>query len=146
MPVLHRFARPRLWQGLWWAAIAAVFVVCLLPGPDLPRVPEGGDKVEHVLAYFILAAGAVLLHARRATLWRPALGLLLMGILIEILQGALTATRSADAADALADAIGIAAGLALAWTPVRGWLRALDRRLFGRQRAPKGVRDRSPRA
>lgn len=127
--VLHPFARRRLWQGLWWLGIVGVFAACLLPAPDLPRVPEGGDKIEHALAYFVLALGAVLLHARRATLWRPALGLLAMGVLIEILQGALTTTRSADAADALADAFGILAGLGLAWTPVRGWLLALDRRL-----------------
>lgn len=124
--------RPRLWRGLWWLGIAAVFVACLLPGPDLPQVPEGGDKVEHFLAYFVLGGWAVQLHARRATLWKPALGLLLMGILIEILQGTLTTTRSADVADALADAVGIAAGIALAWTPARGWLLALDRRLSGR--------------
>jgi VanZ family protein len=130
MSVLHPFARPRLWQGLWWVGIVAVFVVCLLPAPDLPQLPEGGDKVEHFLAYFLLAGAAAQLHAQRVTLWRPALGLLLMGILIEILQGMLTTTRSADVADALADAAGVVAGLALAWTPVRGWLLALDRKLF----------------
>lgn len=130
MPVLRPFARPRLWQGLWWIGVAVVFAVCLLPAPDLPQVPEGGDKVEHFLAYFLLAAASAQLHARRATLWRPALGLLLMGVLIEVLQGALTATRSADPADALADAVGVIAGLALAWTPARGWLQALDRKLF----------------
>lgn len=126
---LHPFARPRLWRALWWSGIVAVFVVCLLPGPKLPQVPEGGDKVEHFLAYFILAGWSAQLHARRTALWKPASGLLLMGILIEILQGMLTTTRGADVADALANALGIVAGLAVAWTPARGWLLALERKL-----------------
>ena len=138
MRVLHSFARPRLWQGLWWLGVVAVFAVCLLPAPDLPQVPQGGDKVEHLLAYFVLAVGAVLLHARRVTLWRPALGLWLMGVLIEILQGTLTTTRSADVADALADTIGLALGLSLACTPLRGCLFALDQRLFGARSRTRG--------
>lgn len=123
--------RPWLWQGVWWLAVLSVFAVCLLPSAELPQVPVGGDKVEHFLAYALLAAAAMQLHARRTTLWRPALGLLLMGALIEVLQATLTSSRSGDAADLLADALGVLFGLVLAWTPLRGCLAALDRWLFG---------------
>jgi VanZ family protein len=124
--------RPRLWRALWGLAIVAVFVVCLLPGADLPPVPEGGDKVEHFVTYLLLAWGAVQLFARPRPLLLALLGLVLMGGVIEVLQGALTVDRAADPADALANTLGVLAGAALRLTPLRWTLQRLDRRLFGR--------------
>lgn len=112
---------PRLWAGLWWLAVLAVVVVCLMPPPPL-ALPQNSDKVEHFLAYFVLAASAVQLYrAGRPLLW-VGWGLVLLGIAIEFAQGALTATRTADAMDALADTIGVLAGLATALTPWRDLL------------------------
>ena len=107
---------PRVWLGLWWLAIAVTIVVCLIPPPPL-ALPQGSDKVEHFLAYFLLGGSAVQVFQRgRALLWVAA-GLVLMGVGIEIAQGALTETRMADPADALANTIGVVAGLATALTP-----------------------------
>lgn len=47
--------RPLLWLSLWIAAILVVIIASVLPQKDLPQVPAGGDKVEHLLAYFLLA-------------------------------------------------------------------------------------------
>ncbi|MCA1713569.1 MAG: VanZ family protein [Gammaproteobacteria bacterium] len=123
---LKPLRRPLLWSGLWIGAIAAVVVVSLVPAPDLPQVPPGGDKVEHFLAYFALAAGAVQLYARWPALLGAGLGLVLMGIGLEHAQGVLTATRVMDRWDALANTLGVIAGLATALTPWRDALLRFD--------------------
>lgn len=124
---LKPFRRPWLWAGLWSLAIAAVVVVSLAPPPPMPPV-EGGDKIGHFLAYAALAAGAVQLYARWPSLLGAGIGLVLMGIGLEWAQGALTETRHMDRADALADTLGVIAGLATQLTPWRDLLLRLDKR------------------
>ena len=127
---LKPLRRPRLWLGLWGLAIAVVIAVCLMPPPPLPPLPDNSDKLEHLLAYFLLAAGAVQLFAtRRALLW-TALGLVALGIGIELAQGLLTATRAADPIDALANTVGVTLGLGVRWTPWRDLLLRWERRLW----------------
>ncbi|WHL20548.1 VanZ family protein [Stenotrophomonas acidaminiphila] len=102
--------------------------VCLLPPPPLPPLPENGDKAEHLIAYFLLAASAVQLFRRGRALAAVGLALVAMGVCIEFAQGALTATRSADPFDALANTLGVAVGLATAFTPLRDLLLRLQPR------------------
>jgi VanZ family protein len=128
---LKPLRHPRLWLSLWWLAVVLVFVVCLVPAPDLPMAPPGGDKIEHFLAYFLLAASAVQLYEGRRVLWRVAIGLVVLGIAVEFAQGALTTTRSMDPWDAVADAIGVAIGLASVLTPWRDLLLRLEARMSG---------------
>lgn len=127
---LKPFRRRWLWAGLWSLAIAALVVVSLLPGPELPRVP-GGDKLQHVLGYAALAAGAVQLYDRWSSLLGAGLGLVLLGIGLEHAQGALTTTRMADPADALANTLGVIAGLGTRLTPWRDLLLRFERRRGG---------------
>jgi len=127
---LKPLRRPRLWLGLWALAIAVAIAVCLMPPPPLPPLPDNSDKLEHLLAYFLLAASAVqLFAARRALLW-AALGLVALGIGIEFAQGLLTATRAADPIDALANTVGVTLGLGVRWTPWRDLLLRWERRLW----------------
>ena len=107
-----------MWLALWFAGITAVVVVCLLPGQDLPRIPLS-DKVEHALAFAALAASAVQLFVRGLPLLVAAVGLLALGVGIELAQAGFTTTRAMEGADVVADAIGIAAGMLVAWTPLR---------------------------
>lgn len=123
---LKPFRRPRLWLGLWWLAIAVVVVVCLVPAPDLPTVPDNADKLEHLLAFALLAAAAAQLFTTRRALLLAGCGLVLLGIAIECAQGAFTSTRSMDAWDAVADALGVLIGLATIWSPWRNLLLRLD--------------------
>ena len=119
---MHPFRRPWLWLGLWLAAVLAVIALSLVAAPKLPEVPTGGDKVEHFLAYFLLAAGAVqLFRIPRYWLWCTA-GLVAMGIGLEFAQGAFTVDRMADPMDALANTLGALGGLAIALTPLRDLL------------------------
>ncbi|MET0756342.1 MAG: VanZ family protein [Pseudoxanthomonas sp.] len=119
---------PRLWLGLWWLAIAALIVVCLVPLDGLPPLPENSDKVEHLAGYFMLAAAGVQLFRGRMLLL-AAFGLVLLGIGVEIAQG-FTAYRSSDAYDAVANTIGVVLGMATALTPWRDLLLHLEKRLL----------------
>ena len=118
---LKPLRHPRFWLAAWLAAVLTVIVICLIPPPPL-ALPQGSDKVEHFLAYFLLAGSAVQLYRRGPALAWAASGLVLMGVGIEFAQGALTETRMADPADALANTIGVLAGVATALTPWRDLL------------------------
>lgn len=126
---LKPLRRPRLWLGLWIAAIVALIVVCLIPLDSLPPLPENSDKVEHLLGYFLLAAAAVQLFGSRLALSLSAVGLVALGIGVEFAQG-FTAYRSSDPTDAAANTLGVLLGMATALTPWRDLLLRLERRLF----------------
>ncbi|AMJ56254.1 MULTISPECIES: hypothetical protein [Stenotrophomonas] len=115
------------WLGLWCAAVVAVIVVCLIPPPPLD-LPQNSDKLEHLLAYFMLSASAVQLFGSRRALCGAALGLVALGVGIEWAQGALTSTRTPDPMDALANSCGVLIGMATALTPLRDVLLRLQRR------------------
>jgi len=127
MPALKPLRRPRLWLSLWCVAIAAVIVGSLLPAADLPPVPAGADKLEHFAGYAVLAAIAVQLFATRAALARAGLGLVALGIVLEVLQSVLTSTRMMDGWDVLANCLGVLAGLATVMAPWRDLLLQLER-------------------
>lgn len=126
---LKPFRYPRLWLGLWVLAMGVVIAICLMPAPALPPLPDNSDKVEHLLAYFVLASCAVQLFAGRRALMFAALGLVALGIGIEIAQGLLTSDRAADPRDVLANATGIMLGMATVLTPWRDLLLRWEKRL-----------------
>lgn len=109
--VLKPLRRPRVWLGLWLVAVAVVCVASLTPPPPM-ELPRHGDKVEHLLAYAALAAAAVQLFRPGRFLLGIGAGLVMMGVGLEWAQGALTETRMADPADALANSAGVLLGLA----------------------------------
>jgi VanZ family protein len=125
---MRPFSRPAVWLGAWWGLVAVVVVLSLVSPPDLPSTPAGSDKLGHVLAYAALMAGAVQLFARRRHHWRAAGGLVALGVLLEVLQGGLTADRMQDPWDAVANTVGVLAGWLTVATPMRDWLSRFDSR------------------
>ncbi len=125
---LKPFRRPLLWSALWCVAVALVVVLSLIPAPHLGQLPSGADKVEHFLAYAALAAGAVQLYPRWGSLLSVGVALVAMGIGLEYAQGALTEYRMMDRADALANTLGVIAGLGTQLTPWRDALLRFDSR------------------
>ncbi len=125
---LKPFRRPWLWAGLWTAAVAAVCVASLVPPSSLPSVPAGTDKLEHLVGYALLAAGAVQLFGRRLSLLSAWVALALMGIGLEYLQGQMGLGRAMDTRDALANTLGVLAGLATQFTRWRDALLRFDNR------------------
>lgn len=128
---LKPFRRPWLWAGLWSALVAVVVVASLVPITDLPPVPPGTDKLEHLLAYFVLAAGAVQLFAKRLALLSVCVALALLGIGLEQVQAAMALGRQMDPRDALANTLGVLAGLATQLTRWRDVLLRFDTRGSG---------------
>jgi hypothetical protein len=103
----------------------------LTPGED---VPQGGpdDKVVHALIFVVLAiAGRLALVPWLAL----GIGLASYAALTEVLQATLPIHRDGNVPDFLADSVGIAVGLLVAFTAMR---------LADRARPPRS-RSRSPR-
>ena len=125
---LKPLRRPRLWSALWVALIAVVVILSLIAPPELPDMPRGTDKLEHLFAYFVLAAFAVQLFARWPALFGAGLGLVLLGIGLEHTQSAMAVGRMLDREDALANTLGVIAGLATRLTPWRDALLRWDTR------------------
>ena len=97
-----------------WALI--IWIGCSLPGDAVPfsSVLFSFDKLVHVGLFAVL--GALALRARPGRGWAILLVGTAFGVAIELWQGTPWIGRSADAADALADAVGLAFGLGLwAW-------------------------------
>lgn len=96
----------RRWvRVLFWASVLGVYVMSLLPADRLPPlVFDWWDKAQHALGFAWLALWSRLAYPR----WpRGALlGLLALGALIEVAQAA-TGWRYGDAADWVADAVGV---------------------------------------
>jgi VanZ family protein len=125
--VLRTFRRPRLWLALWGLLVAGVIVGSLLPGDELPAPPFAGfDKLEHAFGYGVLSAYGVMLFARRRTQAWAAVGLVVLGMAIEIAQARWTSSRSGDPTDVLADLVGVLAGLSIASTALARGLQRID--------------------
>jgi len=109
-----------LWLAIGWLLVLIVLILSLMPKPPQPLDFGGADKLEHVLAYFVLMFWfAQIYHEARTRLW-IAIGLIAMGIAIEILQPIL-ASRYFEWWDMLADTIGVL----LAWALSRARLSML---------------------
>lgn len=111
---------------LFWPAVALVVWGELTPGAD--KMLHLWDKLEHFTAYFGLAGMAWLaLGGRRRGLW-AAFGLIVLGGVLEIVQG-LTG-RDMSLYDEVANTLGVVAGIFAA----RFYLSiAAGRRLVGRK-------------
>lgn len=128
--LLKPFRQPLPWLGLWVLAIIAVVVGSLSAPVMIPLGVDWADKIQHFAAYGFLAALAVQLFQSRAALCLAGLALAMLGVGLEFAQGAFTADRMQDGWDALANTVGVIAGLAVRLTPLRDAVLRLDARLF----------------
>ena len=123
---LRDFRRPALWVGLWIFGWMLCIVLSLIHPPRIDLDVPNGDKVGHFLAYAALAAWSVMLFARRRAQWTAAVALVLLGIAMELAQGAFTNDRMMDSHDAIADAIGVLFGQLLVFSRYRFLLQRID--------------------
>lgn len=108
------------WRAAFWAGVAVLVTASLLPGGGMLGADAPGQfgLAKHPAAYFVLAS--VGLRAwRRGT--PVAAGLVLLGVAIELLQGALPDSfeRSMSAGDVAGNVVGVAA----AWAAALAWAR-----------------------
>lgn len=123
---LRDFRRPVLWVGIWVFGWFLCIVLSLIHPPRIDLDVPDGDKVGHFLAYATLAAWSVMLFARRRAQWTAAVALVLLGIAMELAQGAFTSDRMMDSYDAIADALGVLFGQLLVFTRTRFLLQRFD--------------------
>ena len=111
---------PRVWLVSGWILIAGAIVASLVPSHDLPSLGGVSDKTEHIVGYAVLSLWFAGIYPRTRY---PMIGvcLLVMGIVIEGLQGAMHLGRQADLTDVYANTIGIVGGLLLALAWLGGW-------------------------
>jgi hypothetical protein len=101
----------------FWLALAFALVMALIPHP--PQFPgEPGDKFQHMLAFATLAVLGVLGYPAVNKL-RMALGLVVVGAGIEVLQMIPALHRDAEWGDLAADTLAILAMLAAATIALR---------------------------
>jgi len=100
----------------------------MLPGPVVADLLSWNDKLEHTGTYFVLMVwfGGLYPRARHPLV---AMALLALGIALDLLQG-LTATRSLDVLDIIADGVGLVFGLVLSMSVLEGWCQRVERRLL----------------
>ncbi len=98
----------RLWRIAWFGCLISILALSLVPNPASLMLEAGWDKSNHALAFFVL--GILSLIAFPGSAWRVTAGLSGYGALIEVLQG-MTAYRTAEWQDLIADMIGIVAAI-----------------------------------
>ncbi|KPK55207.1 MAG: hypothetical protein AMS22_05000 [Thiotrichales bacterium SG8_50] len=116
-----------LWYGIGVLIILAVIVSSLVPLPRVESAPN--DKLIHFLLYFFPMAWFGQLRSRR--LWL-ALGFILLGFVLEILQG-LTRYRTFEWYDVAANTAGVMVAWLVVITPLGQVLVRIDHWLQARQ-------------
>lgn len=117
----------RLWRSTGRALVLASFAVALLPAPRGMGSIAYGDKIAHAAAFAMIMLWYAQIYSARRDRGRCALGLLALGLGIELLQS-LVPYRSADIWDLVADAAGVGLGWLLASTRLGDLLSRFDTR------------------
>ena len=95
----------------FWIACIVFGFLCLIPMVYLSSgLFDWWDKAQHALVFFCLSGLGILAYQKVAV--KVAIGLLLYGALIEVLQW-LTGWRSGELSDLVADGMGILIGFTL---------------------------------
>lgn len=108
-----------------WSLVILAVLGSLLPAKNLPPVPTS-DKLQHFVGYAVLALWFAGIYPRSRY---PLIagGLFLLGIGIEFAQSVMGLGRQADPLDVLANATGIAFGLAAALLGLGSWAAHVER-------------------
>lgn len=127
---MRAFAKPGLWIGIWVFGWLLCVLLSMITPPDISLGVDNSDKIGHFLAYGILSAWAVMIFQNKRSWALSAIGLVFLGITMELAQGYLTSTRMMDWHDAIANTMGVVLGLCTRFFPMQGWLQRLDKKLF----------------
>ena len=133
LPLRHA----RRWQLAGVAVLMLVLAATLMPSTWFmqemrdPRFAHS-DKWFHAITFLLLTVWFAGQYSRRSY-WRIATGMLVFGAFIEICQRTLTTYRSAETLDLVADAIGVAAGLMIAWAWAGGWSLKVEQWIAARE-------------
>ena len=116
------------WVALGVALMAFGLRIALQPNPDLTLDFPEGDKLLHAAGFACLMGWWGNLYTRRWARGWAALGCLIYGALVEVVQW-FSPPRTADVQDVLADGVGIGIALLLLRTPLASVLASVERGL-----------------
>ena len=97
----------KLYVGVFWAAVAAVLILSVLPisSPKL-SIFSWEDKLHHFMVYGVLCFLAIKSYGTNHPLWKIGLGLISFGLVVEIIQW-ITDYRYGEFMDFVANTVGI---------------------------------------
>lgn len=123
--MLLALRHPRLWLVSGWILVVLAVIASIVPVSELPKMGGVNDKVEHAVAYALLTLWFAGIYPKSRY---PMIGvaLLVMGIVIEGLQGAMNLGRQADLRDVYANTLGVVGGLTLALIWLGGWAQRVE--------------------
>ena len=128
------FAFDHLRHGWLWFGLGMVMVALVVVGSLTSLSNAGGvmlhDKVLHMGAYAALMSWFAQLFRHERTRLLLALGFIVLGIAMEVLQG-LVPSRRSDLLDIVANTSGVVLAWALSYTRIGEILPAIER-FFGR--------------
>ena len=124
----------KLWLALGICYIAFIIVGSLIKVPDIETGMSHSDKVIHFFLYFILVGWFIQLYKKLSTRIIILCAALALGLLMETLQG-LTAYRSFDLIDQLANSIGALSAFLLAATRFNSLLSSIDYWIYQTKKA-----------
>jgi VanZ family protein len=117
-----------LWKTTAYLIILAIIVLSLIPNPDEVTPFQVSDKILHALAYAVAMFWFGLCF-RRERLYKISLILLILGIVIEIIQGQ-TGYREMSLFDIFANVAGIVIGLLLSFSRLSLTLQYIEKLFF----------------
>ncbi len=117
-----------LWQTIGYLIILSIIVLSLIPNPEEVTPFSASDKVLHVIAYAVSMFWFGLCF-RRGRLYVIGIILLVLGIVIEIVQGQ-TGYREMSLYDIFANITGIVIGLLLSFSRLSWTLHYFEKLLF----------------
>ena len=118
------------WLGMGWMMLGGMVYLSLMHHPPQPFGFRHADKLEHLLAYLVLMGWFAQLYTGLAARLRLALGLVALGLAVEVMQGR-GGFRNFEWADLAADACGIGLAWGLSCTGCGQLLYSMERRLSG---------------
>ena len=102
------FRHGKLWFAIAWFGVALLVYLSVVKSTSAVALPHA-DKLGHVVAYAVLTFWFMQLYEGTRSRIFVASGILALGVSLEVVQY-WTGYRTMEAADALADAVGIALG------------------------------------
>jgi VanZ family protein len=123
----------RTWLVCGWALVLLALYGSLTSNGTIAHAGIN-DKIMHAGTYATLSLWFAGIYPRSRYVL-IAIGLFLMGISAEFLQGWMHAGRTKDLFDVMANTIGILVGLALATWWIGGWAERLERVLYPKSEA-----------
>ena len=104
-----------VWRFIAFLNIGIIIVLSVIPGPEHIGDIFGLDKILHIFAYGFTMFWCSICYPERKYILVFSSGLILMGIVLEIVQG-LTGYRMLSVYDMTANSIGVFSGWVLART------------------------------